>query len=513
MNGVLSWIPPIMLLLSLGAAIAIFPLPERFKRLRATINLSVATVKVGLVATLFPIVLVEGIHPEFAIPFVPGINLVLRVDELALLFAALSSILWLLTTIYALGYLRGKPHQSRFFGFFSLCVTASVGISFSGNLVTFLVFYEMLTLVTYPLVAHWGTPEAMRAARTYLRYTLSGGLALLIGVVWLTIYAGKADFQAGGAEGVDALAASSPGIAVVIFVLLVGGLGVKAALVPLHGWLPLAMVAPAPVSALLHAVAVGALAVLLDLHAVAVVKAGVFGIVRIVDDVYGIQTSRDLGLLQPLLIIASVTILYGSYQALRHTDLKKRLAYSTVSQVSYVVLGLSLTTVAGTAGGVVHLVHQGMMKITLFFCAGLFKETVDVDNVKQTRGLGYRMPWTSTAFTIGAVGMIGIPPTAGFISKWQLGLGALDSDNTWVVAILLVSSLMNSMYFLPIIYRMWFFRPDTAEPTAVPEPKAMLVPALVTTGFVLAMGLGASVPFAPLEIAEQISEGVFADVD
>lgn len=499
MSHVLSWIPPIMLLLSLGAAIAIFPLPERFKRLRATINLSVAAVKLCLVVALFPIVLVEGIHPEFAIPFVPGIDLVLRVDELALLFATLSSVLWLLTTIYALGYLRGKPHQSRFFGFFSLCVTATVGISFSGNLVTFLVFYEMLTLVTYPLVAHWGTPEAMRAARTYLRYTLSGGLALLIGVMWLTIYAGKADFQAGGAEGVDELAASSPGIATVIFVLLVGGLGVKAALVPLHGWLPLAMVAPAPVSALLHAVAV--------------VKAGVFGIVRIVDDVYGIQTSRDLGLLQPLLIIASITILYGSYQALRHTDLKKRLAYSTVSQVSYVVLGLSLTTVVGTAGGVVHLVHQGMMKITLFFCAGLFKEAVDVDNVKDTRGLGYRMPWVSAAFTVGALGMIGIPPTAGFISKWQLGLGALDSDNTWVVAVLLASSLMNSMYFLPIIYRMWFFRPDTDHPTAVAEPRAMLLPTLVTTGFVLAMGLGASIPFAPLEIAEQISEGVFANVD
>lgn len=164
MSHVLSWIPPIMLLLSLGAAIAIFPLPERFKRLRATINLSVAAVKLCLVVALFPIVLVEGIHPEFAIPFVPGIDLVLRVDELALLFATLSSVLWLLTTIYALGYLRGKPHQSRFFGFFSLCVTATVGISFSGNLVTFLVFYEMLTLVTYPLVAHWGTPEAMRAA-------------------------------------------------------------------------------------------------------------------------------------------------------------------------------------------------------------------------------------------------------------------------------------------------------------------------------------------------------------
>lgn len=499
MNDLVSYIPVIMLLLSLAAALTIFPLPEHANRLRATVNLSLAIVKVGLVAVLFPLVLVEGVSPEVSLPFVPGLQLVLRVEPLSLLFATLSSVLWLITTVYALGYLAGKPNQSRFFGFFSLCVTATVGISFSGNLITFLVFYEMLTLVTYPLVAHWGSPEALKAARTYLRYTLTGGLSLLVGVIWLTVYAGQADFQAGGAEGVDALAAASPGIATIIFILLIGGVGVKAALVPLHGWLPLAMVAPAPVSALLHAVAV--------------VKAGVFGIVRIVDDVYGIETSRELGLLQPLLIIASVTIVYGSYQALRHTDIKERLAYSTVSQVSYVVLGLSLTTVAGTTGGLVHLVHQGMMKITLFFCAGLFKETVGVGNVKETRGLGYRMPWTSTAFTVGALGMIGIPPTAGFISKWQLGIGALDSENTWVLGVLLVSSLLNSMYFLPVIYRMWFLTPETAEPKAVAEPKSMMLPAVVTSGFVLAMGLGASVPFAPLDIAQQISEGVFADVD
>jgi multicomponent Na+:H+ antiporter subunit D len=498
-NDFLSVIPVIMLLLSLGAALLIFPMPEHANRLRSTVNIGLAVIKVGLVAMLFPLVLVEGINPEVTLPFVPGLELVLRVEPLSLLFAALSSVLWLITTVYALGYLAGKPNQSRFFGFFSLCVTATVGISFSGNLITFLVFYEMLTLVTYPLVAHWGSPEALKAARTYLRYTMTGGLSLLVGVIWLTVYAGQADFQAGGAEGVDVLAAESPNIAIIIFILLIAGVGVKAALVPLHGWLPLAMVAPAPVSALLHAVAV--------------VKAGVFGIVRIVDDVYGIETSRELGLLQPLLIIASVTIVYGSYQALRHTDIKERLAYSTVSQVSYVVLGLSLTTVAGTTGGLVHLVHQGMMKITLFFCAGLFKETVGVDDVRDTRGLGYRMPWSATAFTVGALGMIGIPPTAGFISKWQLGIGALDSENTWVLGILLISSLMNSMYFLPIVYRMWFFQPDHVEPQAVTEPKTMLLPALVTTGFVLAMGIGASIPFAPLEIAEQISEGVFADVD
>lgn len=495
----LYWTPVVMLLLSLGVAIAIFPMAEHQNKLRGIVNLSAASLKVVLIIALFPVVLGEQIHPEFVMPFVPGIDLVLRVDEIALLFATLSTVLWLLTTIYAIGYLKNRSHQSRFFGFFSLCVTATVGISFAGNLVTFLVFYEMLTLVTYPLVAHWGTPEAIRAARTYLRYTMTGGLILLIGVVWLTMYAGNADFQAGGAQGVTELANNSPGVAIIIFVLLIGGVGVKSALIPLHGWLPKAMVAPSPVSALLHAVAV--------------VKAGVFGIVRIVDDVFGIEVASQLGVLTPLLIIASATIVYGSYQALRHTNLKERLAYSTVSQVSYVALGISMATLAGTTGGVVHLVHQGIMKITLFFCAGLFKETVNITSVKETRGLGYRMPLSSAAFTIGALGMIGIPPTAGFISKWQLGLGALDSDHTWVVAILLVSSLMNSMYFLPIVYRMWFFKPDTAEARAVTEPKAMLIPTLITAGFVLAAGVAAGVAFAPLDIAERISEGVFADVD
>ena len=232
-NTLLTYIPVIMLLLSLGAAIAIFPMPEHATRLRATVNISLAVVKVGLVASLFPLVLVEEVHPVIALPFVPGLDIVLRVEPLALLFAALSSVLWLITTVYAIGYLRGKPNQSRFFGFFSLCVTATVGISFSGNLVTFTLSLRDAQLGHLPAGGPLGHPkEAIRVARTYLRYTLSGGLALLVGVVWLTVYTGQANFQAGGTEAVDVLAAESPVVAILIFILLVGGLGVKAALVP-----------------------------------------------------------------------------------------------------------------------------------------------------------------------------------------------------------------------------------------------------------------------------------------
>ncbi|RSZ64778.1 monovalent cation/H+ antiporter subunit D family protein [Corynebacterium hylobatis] len=492
-GDVVSWIPVVMLLLSLLAAVLIFPMAEDRVRLRSTVNLGAAVLKVALVILLIPAVVDADLRPEFSLPFLPGSDLVLRVDQLSVFFAALSSILWLLTTVYAIGYLRGTRHRSRFFGFFSLCVTATVGISFAGNLLTFLVFYEMLTVVTYPLLAHWGNPESLRAARLYLRYTLAGGLALLTGVVWLTIYAGPVDFAAGGAAGVAELAAHSPGIAAVIFAVLIGGLGVKAALFPLHGWLPTAMVAPAPVSALLHAVAV--------------VKAGVFGIVRVIDDVYGVQVTVELGVLTPLLLVAGFTILYGSWQALRQRDLKRRLAYSTVSQVSYVTLGIALATLGGATGGIVHLVHQGIMKITLFFCAGLFAESLGAKRIDQLDGLGRRMPGTSVAFTVAAFGMIGLPPTAGFISKWQLGLGALDSAHPWVVGVLLASSLLNALYFLPVVYRLWFREPEADGRAA--EPASLLVPTLSTTAMVVVFGAAASVPFLPLDIAGQIAAGVF----
>lgn len=490
-------VPLAMVLLSLLSAVLIFPLREEQVRLRSSINITAAALKLALILLLIPPVIAGGARPEFSAPFLPGIDLVLRVDPLALFFGGLSALLWLLTTIYAISYLRGTPHLSRFFGFFSLCVMATVGISFSGNLTTFLVFYEVLTLVTYPLVAHWGTPASLHAARIYLRYAMTGGLAVLIGVVWLTMYAGPADFAEGGAREVAELAASSPGVATVIFALLIGGLGVKAALVPLHGWLPKAMVAPAPVSALLHAVAV--------------VKAGVFGIVRVIDDVYGISVVQDLGVLTPLVVVAVVTILYGSYQALRSSDLKQRLAYSTVSQVSYVTLGIALASHLAVTGGVAHLVHQGIMKITLFFCAGLFAERAKAYRIDQLDGLGRRMPWTSAAFTVGALGMIGLPPTAGFVSKWHLGLGALDSAHPWVLWVLIASSLLNAAYFLPILYALWFREPELAPGVAVRagEPAMMAAPAVTTAILTLAAGVAAGADFSPLGIAEFIARGVF----
>lgn len=490
-----TWLPIAIVSSSLIPGLLIFFLKEESHRLRTVLNMSGALVKLALVVWLI-LGVYQGQVFESRWTLAPGLELMLRADALAVLFVALSTVLWLVTTVYAIGYLEGSPNRSRFFGFFSICVSATVGIALSGNLLTFVVFYEILTLATYPLVAHRGTPDAAQGAKVYLAYTMTGGAVLLIGAIWLQSLVGPVAFTQGGilAEAPEAL---RPSLIIIFFVLL-AGLGVKAALVPLHGWLPQAMVAPAPVSALLHAVAV--------------VKAGAFGIIRVVYDVYGVEFAHANGLLFALGILASITILYGSVKALTQDSLKKRLAYSTVSQVSYIALGASIFGPVATIGGVAHLVHQGVMKITLFFCAGNYAETLGIHQVSEMDGVGRRMPWTSLAFTLGALGMIGIPPVAGFISKWYLGLGAAGSGANWVLLILVLSSLLNAAYFLPILFRAWFRPEPRSWPAEHPRhgrfetAGALLWPPMITAALALAAGLFASAPFTPLEWAALIAE-------
>lgn len=489
-------LPLLIVASSLLPGLIIFFLREGSHRLRTSLNMLGAVLKIVLVAALaWGVFNGEVFETRWALA--PGLDLVLHADALSVMFVSLSTILWLVTTLYAIGYLEHSPHRSRFFGFFSLCVSATVGLALAGNLFTFVVFYELLTLSTYPLVAHRGSPDAMRGSRVYLAYTLGGGLVLLIGAVWLQSIAGPIEFVEGGvlSQLPEALHGQLPWI----FLLLMIGLGVKAAIVPLHGWLPQAMVAPAPVSALLHAVAV--------------VKAGAFGIVRVVYDVFGIEFAADLGLLMPLGIAAGITIVYGSLRALTQDNLKKRLAYSTVSQVSYIALGTAIFGPLGTIGGVVHLVHQGVMKITLFFAAGNYAETLGIHKVSEMNGVGKRMPGTTLAFTIGALGMIGIPPVAGFVSKWYLGAGAFEAGvAAWVLPVLITSSLLNAAYFLPILHRAWFRSaapswPDEQIAARRLETHASLLwPPLVTASLALAAGLFAAAPFSPLEWTQLIAE-------
>lgn len=492
-----AWVPLLVIASSLLPGLIIFGLAEDRIRTRTALNLVGASVKLALVGWMLWGVY-HGHHFETRLALLPNLELVLRAGPLSLLFVTLSTGLWLVTTVYAIGYLEGSPHRSRFFGFFNLCVTATVGVALSGNLITFLVFYELLTLATYPLVVHRGTEEARLAGQTYLAYTIFGGALLLLGTVWLYTLTGTLEFTPRGfLEGVEE--GHRPAL-VVIFALLIAGFGVKAALVPLHGWLPKVMVAPAPVSALLHAVAV--------------VKAGAFGIVRVVYDVFGVEYAAGLGVTGPLAVVAAVTIIYGSLRALFQDDLKRRLAYSTVSQVSYIALGVAIVGPVATIGGVVHLVNQGVMKITLFFCAGNLAETLGIHKVSEMNGVGRRMPWTMAAFTVGAFGMMGAPPIAGFISKWYLGLGALEAGQGWVIFVLAGSSLLNAAYFLPILHAAWFKEPPDAWPGEHDFGRketawALLLPPLVTAAMALGVGLLASVPFSPLEWSKLIAEREF----
>jgi multicomponent Na+:H+ antiporter subunit D len=479
-----AWLPVLVLATSLLTGVVIFCLREEQARARTWLNVAGATLKLVLVADMvWGIFHGERYETRLGLGLGPGLELVLRSDHLSMLFAVLSAVLWLVTTLYAVGYLEGSRHLRRFFGFFSLCVTATMGIAFAGNPITFLLFYELLTISTYPLVVHAGTSEALRAGRTYLYYTLTGGVVVFLAVAWLYALAGPVEFTEGGVLSELNL---PRGEVVALFALFMAGLGVKAALVPLHAWLPTAMVAPAPVSALLHAVAV--------------VKAGAFGIIRVVYDVFGVQYAASLGSMWPLAVVAAFTILYGSVRALAQQNLKRRLAYSTVSQVSYIVLGTALVGQVSTVAALAHLVHQGLMKVTLFFCAGSLGKTLHVYEVGQLKGAGRRMPWTMAAFTVGALGMIGVPPVAGFVTKWYLALGAAGEGHLWVLAVLVGSTALNAAYFLPMLKAAWFDAPEEAGHGALPWEghPLLLLPPLATALLSVVVGLLAHSVISPL---------------
>lgn len=485
-------LPLLIVLTTVAAAAAVFCLRDDQTVARAAVSLTGPAITLALVVAMTLGVL-DGRRHEARIPFLPGEDIVLSSDALAVLFAGLSAMLWLVTTVYALAYMRKGPNRSRFFGFFALCVSAAMGAALAGNLITFVVFFEALTLATYPLVVHYGDEKTLRAGRAYLIYTLSGGAALVLGALLLHALHGSSDFVVGG---LLAQAETRPGDAALqlVFVALIAGVGVKAAIAPLHGWLPTAMVAPAPVSALLHAVAV--------------VKVGAFGVVRIVHDLFGVSLAQALGVLPWLAGLAAFTIIYGSVRALWQDDLKRRLAYSTVSQVSYITLGAALAHPAAAVGAIMHLIHQGVMKITLFYCAGAFAEATGVKTVSAMDGLGRRMPWTSAAFTVGALGMIGVPPTAGFATKWWLGEGGLAAGQPWVVAVLLLSSALNAGYFLPILRRIWFLEGACPLRADAPEPWRLALMAgapMLTAGLTLAAALLATSVFSPLGWAQALA--------
>jgi NADH-quinone oxidoreductase subunit L/multicomponent Na+:H+ antiporter subunit D len=457
MTEVTSLRPLAAVLVSTLAIVGILA-SHRRPNVREGWSVAAALAKFGIVASMVPGVLDGDVYVTELGTFVFGVDFALRADPLGTLFALLASFLWIITTFYSIGYMRGLDEhaQTRYFASFAASVAAAVGVAFGSNLLVLFVFYELLTVATYPLVTHDEDPEARAAGRKYLAYTFGGGVAVLAGTVlvyWLT---GTVAFTAGGIEG---LATADPMYARATFALLAGGFGVKAALMPMHSWLPDAMVAPTPVSGLLHAVAV--------------VKSGVFGVARVVLDVFGPETVADLGVGVALAAVAAFTLLTASIIALRQDNLKRRLAYSTVSQLSYIVLGLGVGAYGSTglalSGGLLHIPAHAFMKLTLFFCAGAIHVETHTDDISDMAGIGRRMPLTMAAFGVASVGMAGIPLLAGFVSKWYLLLGSVEAGYAVFAVALLLSGVLNVAYFWPIVYQAFFQTPADADTKPVIE--------------------------------------------
>jgi len=431
------------LALPLGGSVAL-ALLGRAPRLRDAAVVLLAVVSCLAVLALAPAVS-AGSRPELVLgELFPGLALAFRVEPLGLLFAGVASGLWILTSIYAVGYLRheGDSAQTRFQAFFALSIGAALIVAFSANLLTLFLGYEALTLSTYPLVTHHGTDEARRAGRTYLGLLMGTSIAaLLLAILWTWHLAGTLDFRPGGILAGHA----SDGQLVALTLLFAYGTG-KAALMPFHRWLPRAMVAPAPVSALLHAVAV--------------VKAGAFTVVKVVVYTFGLELFRQAGLSTWLGAVASVTLVAASLVALRQENLKLRLAYSTVSQLAYIVLGASLANPDAIVGAGLHVVMHAFGKITLFLCAGGLAAGAHATTLRQLDGIGRRMPYTMGAFTVAAASIVGLPPLGGAWSKWHLALGAAGTGAWWQLAVLLGGSLLSLGYLAPVVVRAFFRDPD-----------------------------------------------------
>lgn len=438
------------------------------RNLRETMTLLTAAALFWVVVVnLLPMVL-AGERPSVSWGEVfGGIEIAFAVEPLGMMFACIASTLWIVNSIYSIGYMRAnnEPRQTPFYICFAIAIASAMGIAFAGNLFTLFLFYEILTVSTYPLVTHKGNEEARDKGRVYIVLLMATSMMLLLpAIIWTFVAAGTADFTSGG---ILAGAGLSAGMLTVLYALYVFGIG-KAAVMPVHFWLPAAMVAPTPVSALLHAVAV--------------VKAGVFTVVKVTVYVFGLDVLAETGASEPIAWIAGGTVVLASVIALGQDNLKRRLAYSTVSQLSYVVMAAAIATPLAIIGAAMHILAHAVSKITLFFAAGSIYTAHHLTEVSQLDGLGRRMPVTFAAFLVGAVSIIGLPPLIGVWSKWWIGIGAADSGDYWAVAVLMISSLLNVAYLLPIISRGFFLPPPGQDPDAPVTRAEAPLPILIALG-------------------------------
>lgn len=468
MFDVLDWHLPAAILIPLLATPLIFLLSER-PRLRDGLTLITSVLLFANVAVIVTAVM-DGARPEFQIvEFLPGLELTLSAEPLGALFAAIASFLWIINSIYGIGYMRAnsEPNQGIFFACFAVSLACTMGIAFADNLLVLFIGYESLSLVTYPLVIHRRNADARRAGREYLALLMGASIILLLLAVFATwALTGTLDFRPGGI-----LAGHADGGTLGVMLMLFAYGAAKAGIMPLHRWLPTAMIAPTPVSALLHAVAV--------------VKAGVFTIVKVVVFIFGIDLLRGADWSVWLSYVAGFTVIAASVIAIYQDNLKRRLAYSTISQLSYVVLAASIYTPIAIVGATLHIAAHAFGKITLFFAAGSIYTASGKTRVSELDGIGRRLPWTLGAFAIGALSMIGLPPTIGFISKWYILVAAYSAQEWFALTVLVLSTVLNAMYYLPIVYVAFFREPDENTALLSESRRSVWIPPCFTAAMTL----------------------------
>lgn len=454
-------------------------LNKRRPNLRETCSFLAASVTFGTVLTLLRPVLAGQTLAFHLFSLLPGVSVTLRADAFSMVFAVVASFLWAITVFYSLGYMRGlEEHaQTRFNACFALAIFGAIGCAFADNLFTLYLFYEIVSITTYPLVAHHQDKEGYEGGRKYLVYLTATAKGLVLpAIIAIYVMCGTLDFSDNIRSGIFPSDASRVLVTIVYVCLLLGF--AKNGVMPFHHWLPGAMVAPTPVSALLHAVAV--------------VKVGVFSTTRVMLYVFGVNQMDAFNLGIPTAIFVSFTILAASFIALSKDNLKARLAYSTVSQLSYVILGVALLTPAGIEGGIVHIANHAFSKITLFFCAGAIFVTTHKKNISEMGGLGRTMPFTFAAFAIASLSMIGAPPVGGFITKWYLLVGSMQAHQIGIVLVLLLSTILNVAYFAPVVVQAFFGKPPAEAPLPAEHGEAkpaVLVPLLVTAALSVAVGI------------------------
>lgn len=466
-DQILQWV-----ILLPALAIPVLLLARHYPNLREAVSLVASTALFILVTSLYRDFNAGGSAQVAWIAIMPGLEVSFRVEALGILFALVASFLWIVTTLYAIGYMRAhaEDNQTRFYVFFAVSIASVMAIAFAANLFTLFIFYEVLTLATYPLVTHAGTAKARAGGRTYLTILVGTSILFFLPAIIATYaISGTLTFTPGGVFAPD----TSPALLGLLLVLFVFGIG-KAAIMPFHRWLPAAMVAPTPVSSLLHAVAV--------------VKAGVFSVIKVGALIFGLDVLDGLWSTDLLLYLAGFTIIAASLVAMRQDNLKARLAYSTVSQLSYMTAGVLLASSTGLLGSSMHIAMHAFGKITLFFCAGAILVAAHKSEISEMRGLGRQMPFTMAAFFIGSLSIIGLPPAGGTWSKWYLVTGSLDAGQWALVIVFMLSSLLNIAYLLPIPLRAFF--PGEAHAGSVQTGRREApLPSLIAIGITTLMCL------------------------